>query len=396
MKSAPLPANEKERLEALLRFEVLDSEDERAFDELTQLAGEICGSPISLISLIDGERQWFKSRIGLGVTETPRELAFCAHAIHQDQLFEVPNALEDERFADNPLVTGAPDIRFYAGAPLLTQDGLALGTLCVIDRQPRKLNDLQRRALQTLARQVVSQLELRLHARRLERIDETRGKVFATIAHDLRSPFNGILGLTRILKDNANALSASLIQKSAASLYENASNAYQLLDEMLQWYQQETGGVPRAREASCLSELVNEALPLLRQLAESKGLALHVEVPAELCVLADPAVLKTVVRNLVSNAIKYSPSGGLVQLKAVAVGGQVRVSVSDQGTGVSTEKRSQLFEGTVESKVGTSGEEGTGFGLKLCADFLRAQQGRIWLDEEYTEGTRICFELAQA
>jgi diguanylate cyclase (GGDEF)-like protein len=159
---APLPANETQRLAALHRYAVLDSGPEQAYDDLTMLASAVCRAPIALISLVDRDRQWFKSAVGLSASETARELAFCAHAILQpDQPFEVPDAQIDPRFAGNPLVTGDPRIRFYAGAPLISPAGLPLGTICVIDRVPRRLSDIERNALQSLARQVVAQLELR-------------------------------------------------------------------------------------------------------------------------------------------------------------------------------------------------------------------------------------------
>lgn len=160
--TAPLPANEAERLAALRSYGLLDTPAEAAFDDIVQLAAYICSTPISLLSLVDADRQWFKARHGLDVVETPRDLSFCAHAILQPgELLLVPDAPQDRRFADNQLVTGAPHIHFYAGMPLTTPGGHALGSLCVIDRQPRQLSAAQLDALQMLARQVGALLEVR-------------------------------------------------------------------------------------------------------------------------------------------------------------------------------------------------------------------------------------------
>jgi GAF domain-containing protein len=162
---APLPPDEKKRLKVLWQYEVLDTVPEEVFDDLTELAARICEAPIALISLVDEKRQWFKSKVGTTVSETSRDVSFCAYAITQNDLFIVPDATQDERFADNPLVTSDPKIRFYAGAPLITPDGHALGTLCVIDKVPRELRPEQKQALRILARHVVSQLELRRRSR---------------------------------------------------------------------------------------------------------------------------------------------------------------------------------------------------------------------------------------
>ena len=157
----PVPANEAERLRTLRAYKILDTKPEERFDELTQLAALICGTPISLISLIDANRQWFKSRFGLDLRETPRAQAFCTHAIMQPEMFVAPDASKDERFAQNPLVTGDLHVRFYAGAPLAARDGNLLGTICVMDREPHTLTDAQKKALQILGRLVIANIELK-------------------------------------------------------------------------------------------------------------------------------------------------------------------------------------------------------------------------------------------
>ena len=173
MRPYPLPSNEKARLRSLYSYEVLDTEPEPTFDGIARLAAQLCGTPIALISLVDEGRQWFKSCAGLEARQTGRDVAFCTHAILQPGVFVIPDALADPRFATNPLVTGEPYIRFYAGAPLINPDGLVLGTVCVIDRLPRQLTPEQGRTLETLAEQVVAQLELRrLNRSQTRLIDE--------------------------------------------------------------------------------------------------------------------------------------------------------------------------------------------------------------------------------
>lgn len=161
---AAIPNNESERLDALKQYEILDTPPEQVYDDITYIASTICGMPISAISLIDQKRQWFKSITGLNATQTPRDQAFCAHAILKDETLIVNDATQDERFIDNALVTNDPAIRFYAGSPIIMNDGMKLGTLCVIDQKPNALNDAQIKALEALARQVATLLEMRLIA----------------------------------------------------------------------------------------------------------------------------------------------------------------------------------------------------------------------------------------
>ena len=176
-KLAPMPKNEVQRIKVLWQYEILDTVPEEVFDDLTELAARICEAPIALITLVDEDRQWFKSKVGVTINETSRDISFCGHAITQSDLFIIPDATRDKRFAQNPLVTSDPKIRFYAGAPLITPDGHALGTLCVIDKVPRELSIDQKQALRVLARHVMTQLELRRHAQELARTREHRDEI---------------------------------------------------------------------------------------------------------------------------------------------------------------------------------------------------------------------------
>src|SRR5690242_20540773 len=192
---APVPDNEIDRLTALYSLDILDTAPEQDFDDIVALASNVCGTPMSLVTLVDMDRQWFKARVGLDEIETDREISFCAHAILGRDLLVVPDATKDPRFADNPQVDCANGIRFYAGAPLVTTEGFALGTLCVVDDQPRRLDIEQLQALRALARQVTSQMEMRRHAvalanttARLQELERRKDDLAGLVGGDLRAP----------------------------------------------------------------------------------------------------------------------------------------------------------------------------------------------------------------
>jgi len=195
-----ISTNEASRVAALQKYAILDSEPEQAFDDLTMLASYVCKTPIALISLIDENRQWFKAKVGVSATETSRNIAFCSTAIQQPDLFVVPDALLDERFRTNPLVVSEPNIRFYAGAPLINEDGYALGTLCVIDRTPRKLGADQEAALKALSRLVLMQMEFRRNLTLLKEALNDRTRKEHERERELRKVQDTLLRVLRVPK----------------------------------------------------------------------------------------------------------------------------------------------------------------------------------------------------
>ncbi|HLP77936.1 MAG TPA: GAF domain-containing protein [Candidatus Paceibacterota bacterium] len=210
------PQMEKRRLKVLWQYDVLDTVPEEVFDDLTELAARICEAPIALISLVDEDRQWFKSKVGITINETSRDISFCAHAIFcQEGLFIIPDATKDKRFSSNPLVVSDPKIRFYAGAPLVTPDGYALGALCVIDKVPRELRLEQQKALRVLARHVMTQLEIRRHSRELAKSNKTKDRAVDELA-EARAEIAGLKQqLAGLKKKTALPKSRSSIKRVA-------------------------------------------------------------------------------------------------------------------------------------------------------------------------------------
>jgi len=219
--------NEKERINTLENYYILDTENEEIFDDITLLASSICKTSISLISLVDKNRQWFKSKYGLKIEETSRKISFCGHAIHQTEILEIQDAKKDKRFFDNPLVVGEPFIRFYAGAPLISSNGNVIGTLCVIDQKPKKLTKEQKKHLEKLSKQVIKILDLRIENNNYYKLKNHFNTIFdnmnnAFLVHDENGEIN---------KYNKNALNILKLKSRESLNFNNFLDQFYILNE---------------------------------------------------------------------------------------------------------------------------------------------------------------------
>lgn len=392
MTAAPVPQNESERLHELYKLELLDTAYEAEFDEIVKLASQICNVPISLITLVDLDRQWFKARHGLDKAETDRNISFCGHAILADELFEVKDAISDDRFHDNPLVTGEPQIRYYAGMPLVTNGGYKIGTLCVIDRTPRNLDDEQLFALKVLSRQVMKLFELRIKNKELKNITEVQKRFMAILAHDIRGPLAS-LETTFELK-NSGFLTNEEIKEFDELIPAKLDSAVQLLNNILDWGKIQTGESSGNWGAVNVHELWAECVVQLKHVVKQKNNVFVNSAPEDISVEADRLALEFIIRNLASNAYKFT-SGGAITFSATKFDDRVEMSVKDEGVGMSKDAQDAIlmrkeYYGTTP---GTHNEKGSGLGLKLMYEYLLGIGGDLRFESTAGNGTTVTVVL---
>src|ERR671932_1362227 len=342
---APIPSNEVERLKALHRYNILDTSEEAAFDDLTALASYICGTPIALVSLVDANRQWFKSKVGLEATETPRELAFCAHAIvSPSEPLIVPNALEDERFATNPLVLSDPNIRFYTGVPLVTPDNYPVGTLCVIDRIPRRLTSEQIEALMALGRQVITQMELRLALEKEKEVNELKSRFISMTSHEFRTPLTSILGSSELLEYYSKKWTEEKKISHLHRIQTNVQRLTHLLDDVLLIGKADAGRLDFKPESINLEQFCLNLVEELQLSLSNQHTLTFVSQGQCTDAYMDERLLRHIFNNLLSNAINYSPAGGTVHFQLTCQDGKAIFQIRDEGIGIPPEDLKRLFE----------------------------------------------------
>ena len=399
--SAPVPVSEAERLQALWDYGLLDTPPEPVFDQIVALASYIFRTPISLITLVDNTRQWFKARTGLELTETPRENSFCAHTILQSDPMVVPDALADPRFASNPLVVGEPGIRFYAGTPLITREGHALGALCVIDTKARpQIDPEQTQALQMLGRHLMAQIEVRYssaflsrallerrqaeeeeqnrileYGRELSRLNDSKDRFMTMLAHELRNPLASILNAVELLRTPEPGDAVAVIEGQVKHLSR-------LIEDLLDISRFTRGKITLKKIPLNLVDTVRAATRATQPVFTKGGQIFITELPQEpLWVRADPIRLEQIVSNLLINAAKFTEPGKQVSLSVKQEADHAVLRVRDQGVGIPPEMHERIFEPFVQIED-TRTNGGLGLGLPLVKQLVSLHNGTVAVRSE--------------
>ena len=520
MVAAGLPANERQRLESLHSFEILDTQAEEAFDRFTRIAARMLGVPIALVSLVDEARQWFKSHHGIDATETPRDWAFCAYAIQDDKILVVDDASKDPRFADNPLVTGVPDIRFYAGAPLRTRDNFNIGTLCVIDPSPRRgLTPDQQELLADLADAVVNQLYLHKTSSDLQKaqlaqaqlgaiieycgdavighaidgtitswnsgaqgllgyeqeeaigqtatllvpdtlrdewravvariargesieqfetvrlgkgghpvdvsvslspirdktgsltgfsaiardisqrkqIEKAKTEFVSTVSHELRTPLTSIKGSLGLVQSGVFGELPETFKPMVEIAYNNSDRLVRLINDLLDIEKMEAGKMDFHLAPVEIAALLRQSVRENDGYAVTHNVRFQVVEPlAEVTVTGDKDRLLQVMANLLSNAAKFSPAEGVVEVGLEHRPGAVRVSITDHGPGIPENFQRKIFQKFSQADSSDAGQKGgTGLGLSICRAIVERHGGAIDFKTERGVGTTFFFDLPE-
>ncbi|GGG99809.1 sensor histidine kinase [Mucilaginibacter phyllosphaerae] len=392
----PIPENESERLVALASYNIIDTVPEEDFEDLTLLASQICQTSVALITLLDDKRQWFKSVVGTHLKETPKEQAFCAHTITQNaDLMEINDARQDDRFSSNPLVTGDPNIVFYAGVPLINNEGYALGSLCVIDTTSKQLTEEQKKSLKILGKQVVAQMELRKKLTQLEAVNEKLletntfvQKFASTAAHDIKNPLSSILltsqALQMRLKNTGDDKSRSLV-----GLTINASKRLLgLVDEMLD-YSTEPSLLITDQKCVQLNKLLKNVIELI-----DVPHSITINLPKlDHKLVCSSVALEQIFLNLLTNAVRYNDKAkGIINVLFKEERNYYAFKINDNGTGIATNNLEKIFEKAVTlNAVDRFNKKGNGLGLHTVKLLIDKLQGSINVESRLGEGTTFEF-----
>ncbi len=391
-----LPENEKERIKALKEYGLLDTNPEYDFDNITNLIAKICNVPISLISLLDNDRNFFKSHFGIQTSQSPRDISFCGHAIlENNEIFIVENALNDDRFKDNPLVKNSKAI-FYAGVPLVNPDGFKLGTICVFDHKPRELTDVQKASLIALAEQTVYLLELRKknnllekYQTELQRRNDTLSKFAHLVSHDLKSPLANITSLTRLLREENLEILSNDSEMYLDYIEESSSTLRNYIDGILNFYKSDE-----------LLESQKMDISLKRFFREIEDILITDDITFDhprkgSLQNVNKLALMQIFLNLIDNSLKYN----LNEKREVFVNYTeeadfYRFSITDNGMGIDLGVQEEIFNLFKTTGIkDRNGKNGTGIGLATVKSLVSKLGGIISLESELGKGSIFTFTI---
>lgn len=389
MQKPEIPKNETLRLRELDSYDLFEYVEVEDFDFLTSMAAEICGTKISQISLITKDKQRFLSSYGLETSESSRDYSFCAHAINNPKkLFLVEDARKDPRFFDNPLTTGYPHVIFYAGIPLVTSNGFPLGSLCVVDDKPGKLNEEQMQKLKQLAKQTVKLFELRRKQIELKKSNEEIEQLSFIAAHDLKEPLRGISTYLSILKKKYGEQLEEKGNQYLDNAILNARRMKKLITDILEYSQKDSINF----EQIDLNELLNSIFlnywenPTYQPSKLTKS-----KLPI---ITGDTGLLTQLFTNLIENAIKYQPCGNTPEISIDAEESDSNwiIHVADNGIGINPDFQTKVFE--MFKRLHYESEySGSGIGLANCKRIVTAHGGKIWYEPNIPQGTVFKFTL---
>ena len=407
----PVGPRDKERLDALYEYGILDTPEDPAFNDLARIAATLCNAPVAMVNLVDHERQFMKAAFGFARRDVPRELSFCAHAIiDPSNVLAIPDLSSDARFEAHPIVVGAPHLRFYAAAPIVTGDGYAIGTVCVMDVSPRPdLTSDDAEALRAIARQAMSLIELRRDRAmirnanqrledanaRLEDVSRRKTEIISDVSHEFRTPLTTILGYAELIRDED--LEPGETRAFAADIVRDVQRLTRMMENVLDLERLEARATAFRPVPVELPTLLEDEVARweVDEAAANHAVSLSVQVGLP-CVLADADRVAQVVRNFLANAVKYSPDGGAVDVRAepTADGRFVRVSVADHGIGIAPEGQARIFErfARTQEAIGR-GIRGTGLGLAICRHIVELHGGSIGVDSVAGQGSTFWFTV---
>ena len=392
--------NEDQRIKLLESYSILDTLPEIDYDNLTAIAAEICGTPISLVSFVDKERQWFKSHHGLTVSETSRDYSFCAYAINDpENVFIIEDSRKDIRFQDNPMVSGDQNVIFYAGVPLINDNGLPLGTLCVIDHKPKKLTQNQILSLKALSDQTMKLLDLRLKSMELEKamvkLEKKNQELerFAKIAaHDLKSPLANVSGLTDLFIDNYGSTIDQEGHEIIHLIKSSSDKLREMIDGLLEYSKTDKIMMENRTEVN-LQVLKNEISSLFI-FKENCFITFKSNIDY---VKTNKTAFEQILINLIANAIKYNDKEiAAIEIEVVEEDDFYKISVNDNGPGILKEDQERIFQiFEIVASYDRFGKKGNGIGLATVKKIVEDLGGTIYVESEIKKGTKFIFTISK-